>query len=50
VGAESLRAFAAAIEHAGAGGDVERCAAWLPRMEEEFERFSSALADSGWLT
>jgi HPt (histidine-containing phosphotransfer) domain-containing protein len=50
VAAEALHGLAAAIEQAGAAGEVERCSALLPRAAEEFERFRSALERAGWVT
>jgi PAS domain S-box-containing protein len=48
--AESLQALALAIEGAGAGGQLARCGELLTRAFEEFERFKSALEDSGWVS
>jgi len=50
VGAEGLQALALALEQAGKAGRLDRCAALLPRVTEEFERFksASALARAGW--
>jgi PAS domain S-box-containing protein len=47
VGAEALQALAAAIEGAGAEGEVARCAELLPRAVEEFEHFRSAVESAG---
>ena len=48
--AESLQALALAIEGAGAVGQLARCGELLTRAFEEFERFKSALEDSGWVS
>jgi CheY-like chemotaxis protein/HPt (histidine-containing phosphotransfer) domain-containing protein len=47
VGAEALQALAAAIEGAGAEGEVARCAELLPRAVQEFEHFRSAVESAG---
>jgi HPt (histidine-containing phosphotransfer) domain-containing protein len=50
VAAESLQALAAAMEDAGAAGEVERCLQLLPRTAQEFERFRDAIKKAGWVT
>jgi PAS domain S-box-containing protein len=49
VAAKELCAFAAAIEQAGASGEVARCAELMPRGMQVFEQFRGALASAGWL-
>jgi PAS domain S-box-containing protein len=48
VAADSLHAIAAAMERAGAVGQLDRCGELLPRASEEFERFKGALERAGW--
>ncbi len=49
VAAEGLRAVAQAMEQAGVAGQLDRCGRLLPRAEEEFQRFKSALESAGWV-
>jgi len=49
VGAELLRAVAAAMEDAANIGQLEHCRELLPRATEEFDRFKGTLERDGWV-
>lgn len=48
VAAPGLRALFREMQEAAAGGNLSAAAALMPRLEEQFERFKSALARSEW--